>query len=254
MRYITLLRRYVITVVVATCAAAHAGEAQRVEWHHLVDPSAQNYEDPYRDLNYQQIDLLSDIVVETAKIEKDRPTGERLALSESRIVKAKQQLAEHGVDADWLIAQRWVVAEHRKTAATATNPTLDGLSVSVAGFAIAAPADDDGTKIVYLVPGRGMCSHTPPPDANQMIRARINGNWSPSAMHEPVRLSGMLSAHASDETLIVLDGAVSMRSSYLLEVANVETIGDLRAPPQTSFGSVISRADRLRASVDASAL
>ncbi|MEO9780018.1 MAG: DUF3299 domain-containing protein [Sedimentitalea sp.] len=227
---------------------AGASDSKPIDWADLMDQSAQTFDDPYRDLTYDQIDDLREIVAETSKIEQGGLGGDTNAQSESRIEEARERLAQDGIDADWLVAQRWVVAERREKAATSANSNLDGQTVSLAGFAIPAPADEDGAQVVYLVPARGMCSHMPPPNANQMIRARINSDWRPSMMHEPVRLSGTLSVQETNQSFRVVDGDVQMRSSFVLDVSRVETMQDLRADSEASSEWATSLVKRLRAS------
>ncbi len=146
----------------------------------------------------------------------------------------KAGLAERGIDADWLISQRWDVADRRKLAATAGNPKLDGADVSIAGFAIPAPPDEDGTPMAYLVEQRGMCSHTPPPMPNQLILVRLVGGWQPNAMHEPVRLIGRLHIDPGKQTLRIVDGDVSMVTTWRLDANRVETFSGGNAGAQGS--------------------
>ena len=239
--------RQTLALVVLAVTAAHASASQSVEWSDLIDVSAQSYEDPYRDLSYTQLDTLRDIVIDRAKIEKDGLSEEEKTESLRRVSDAKKMLVDDGIDADWLIAQRWIVAERRERAATAANPELDGQVVTLFGFAIPAPSEPDGTRIVYLVPERGMCSHMPPPNANQMIRARVSGDWDANRMHEPVRLTGTLSIDPTNHIFRVVDGEMPMRASFSLDVTRVETLEDLRAdmPKASTFGGSLRQ--RLRA-------
>jgi hypothetical protein len=68
----------------------------------------------------------------------------------------------------------------------------------------------------------------PPPNPNQMVRARIEGDWTPSANHEPVRLTGRLSISPSEHVVRVVDGPVEMKASFAMDVSNVQTLGDFR--------------------------
>ena len=234
------------TLVMA--AAVHAGESKPIAWADLIDETTQTYEDPFRDLNYQQIDALQTIVRNRELLNDPTLSEAQMADSAAKINAALEELAEDGIDADWLIDQRWVVADRREKAATAGNPALDGQIVTLAGFAVPAPPNEDGTTVVYLVPERGMCSHTPPPNANQMIRARVKGDWSPSAMHEPVRLTGKLSIEETNHSFRIVDGEVPMRSSYVLEVSHTETMQDLMASTPQTNNWATSIAEKLRAS------
>ena len=247
MSIVSLVGR-VVTALVFCTTLAFAAEDRSVNWGDLVDPSAQTYEDPYQDLNGQQIEALRTIVQNRAWLNDPTLSEARQAESAAKINAAIKVLADDGINADWLIDQRWIVAERREKAATAANPELDGKNVMLSGYAIPAPASADGTRIAYLVPERGMCSHTPPPNANQMIRARLTGDWSPSTLHEPVRLTGTLSVAETKHAFRIVDGEVLMRASYLLDVTGVETIEDLRADTPAVNKWAASIAARLRAS------
>ena len=222
--------------------------AEKIEWDELVDKEAQVFEDPYADLQYDQIDSLKTVIAKRAKLEDPSLTSNARAAAERALDAAVAHLADTGIDADWLISQRWIVADRREKAATAANPGLDGQSVKLAGYAIPAPMDADGTRIVYLVPERGMCSHMPPPNANQMVRARLTGDWNPSTMHEPVRLTGTLSVEETKYAFRIVDGEVLMRASYLLDVTGVEPIKDMSADTPAVNKWAASMAARLRAS------
>ncbi|MEM6566319.1 MAG: DUF3299 domain-containing protein [Pseudomonadota bacterium] len=243
------MKKFLRAVVTLSFALSDApARAEVVAWDDLVDKEAQVYEDPYLDLAYDQIDDLRTVAMETARIENGELSDEQFAASEEKLELAGARLAEAGIDADWLIGQRWVVADRRKKAATAVNPEINGEIVSLGGFAIPAPPAEDGTQIVYLVPERGMCAHVPPPNPNQMIRARVSGDWSPNMMHEPVRLTGQLSAKETLHMFRIVDGEVPMQSSFIMEVAQVETLKDLQSNAEQTNAWAQKIADDLRAS------
>ncbi|WP_245222764.1 DUF3299 domain-containing protein [Ruegeria sp. HKCCSP351] len=239
-----LLTMIILTLFVPLAAPA---TAEQIAWQDLIDPSAQTYEDPFEDLNYQQIESLRAIVRNRELLNDATLSEAQMADGAAKINAALEELSEDGIDADWLIDQRWTVADRRKKAATAANPNLDGQIVTLAGYAIPAPFEADGTTVVYLVPIRGMCSHTPPPNANQMIRARVFDDWSPTTMHEPVRLTGKLSIEETNYTFRIVDGNVPMSSSYVLEVSQTETMRDLMTSTPTTNDWAASIADRILA-------
>ncbi len=239
---------HVVAFTLVMSMPLQASESDPVAWADLVDPSAQTFADPFRDLRSWQTEALRTIVQNRARLIDPTLSEAQVADSSAKIDAVLAELAEDGIDADWLIDQRWLVAERREKAAIAANPNLDGQSVTLAGYAIPAPADADGTTVVYLVPERGMCSHMPPPNANQMIRARVVGDWIPSSMHEPVRLTGKLSIEETNHTFRIVDGDMPMRSSYILEVSRTETMQDLMASTPTTNDWAASIAERLRAS------
>ena len=239
---------HAVAFTLVMSVAVQASESDPVAWADLVDPSAQIFEDPFRDLSSQQIEALRTIVQNRARLNDPTLSEAQMADSAAKINAALAELAEDRIDADWLIDQRWLVADLREKAAIAANPNLDGQIITLAGFAVSAPPNEDGTTVVYLVPERGMCSHTPPPNANQMIRARVKGDWSPSSMHEPVRLTGTLSVKETRHIFRIVDGEVPMRASYILDVTEVETAPSFGSPPQVTNEWAASIAERLRAS------
>ena len=236
-------------VVSALIPGATLASPKPLAWEDLVDAAAQAYEDPYRDLSSAQIRALRAIVRGKADLaSRDVNDPERTEIL-AGLDAAKSSLANNGIDADWLISQRWMVAERRKNAATAANPAVDGKTVALAGFAIPAPAEADGTPVAYLVPQRGMCSHVPPPNANQMVRVRLTGDWRPTEIHEPVRFTGKLFVEPSEEVFRIVDGPVRMQASFRMEAEQVETIADTKpsADPAGSNGWAQHIAGRLRA-------
>mgnify|MGYP001827996461 CR=1 FL=1 len=235
-----------IAFAVSLSLADARAEANAVDWSDLIDPSAQTYDDPYRDLTYDQIDDLRRV----AMLRQEMAAGpETSGDVEARLAEIIERLAADGIDADWLISQRWVVAEKRERAATSGNPEVDGRTVSLAGFAIPAPPDADGTPMAYLVPERGMCSHMPPPPASQLVHVRLTDDWQPQALHEPVRLTGRLTIAPSAQEIHIVDGLVPMQATFLMEAESVETAAEmLAAQPEAAVNEwAQGLAERMRA-------
>ncbi|WP_170608136.1 DUF3299 domain-containing protein [Ruegeria arenilitoris] len=195
-----------------------------LDWSDLPDPSAQVFEDPYRELSAEQFDDVLYVVRLRGRLQQDSGSEEERQKRRELLTETEDALAADGIDVDWLLDQRKVVTERRRKAGTNGNPQLDGQTVTLAGFAIPAPSDPDGRPVAYLVPERGMCSHMPPPPPNQMIRVRLNGDWAPSYFHEPVRLTGMLTIDPSVQNMMVVDGLMPMNATFQLETERVETL------------------------------
>ncbi|MCG7520954.1 DUF3299 domain-containing protein [Ruegeria sp. Ofav3-42] len=218
---------YGIVAVIALALAGpdvDAAPGVAVDWSDLPDPSVQVFEDPYRDLSPEQFDDVLFVVRLRGRLQQDGGSAEERQKWQDLLTETEDALAGGGIDIDWLLDQRQVVTERRKKAGTAGNPQFDGQTVTLAGFAIPAPADADGRPVAYLVPERGMCSHLPPPPPNQMIRVRLNDDWVPSYFHEPVRLTGTLSIDPSDQRMMVVDGLMPMRATFRLDTDSVETL------------------------------
>ena len=196
-----------------------------VSWSTLPDPSVQSYDDPFLPLVTDDIEALAKIVrIEERLYLPETNAADRKIIAEE-LDQIRSDFAARGIDADWLISQRWVVAENRERAASSGNPAVDGIVATLAGFSIPAPPDEDGTPTAYLVPERGMCSHTPPPNPNQMIRLRMPMNWAPRMMHEPVQVTGRLKIDPTEYRVMVVDGLIPMNATFTLQVQDVETTG-----------------------------
>ncbi len=195
-----------------------------LDWSDLPDPSAQVFEDPYRELSAKQFDDVLYVVRLRGRLRQDSGSEEERQKWQELLTETEDALAADGIDVDWLLDQREVVTERRRKAGTNGNLQFDGQTITLAGFAIPAPSDPDGRPVAYLVPERGMCSHMPPPPPNQMIRVRLNGDWTPSYYHEPVRLTGTLTIDPSVQNMMVVDGLMPMNATFQLETERVETL------------------------------
>ncbi|WP_170410090.1 DUF3299 domain-containing protein [Ruegeria atlantica] len=239
----TLYRIVMVVALALAGPAAMAAPGVVLDWSDLPDPSVQIFEDPYRDLKPEQFDDVLLVVRMRSRLQQDVGSAEERHKWQELLTETEDALGEDGIDIDWLLDQRQTVIDRRTTAATAGNPHIDGQTITLSGFAIPAPEDADGRPVAYLVPERGMCSHMPPPPPNQMIRVRLNGGWTPSYFHEPVRLTGKLTIDPSDQSMMVVDGLMPMRATFLLDADNVETLATRGNGPEWTQGVV----DRLRA-------
>ncbi|NOD89419.1 MULTISPECIES: DUF3299 domain-containing protein [unclassified Ruegeria] len=218
------LRSIIVAGLVWCAPPALAANGVAVDWADLPDPSAQVFEDPYRDLSPEQFDDVLFVVRLRGRMEQGNGSEEERQKWQELLAETEDALAAEDIDIDWLLDQREVVTERRRKAATDGNPQHNGQTVTLAGFAIPAPSDPDGRPVAYLVPERGMCSHMPPPPPNQMIRVRLNDDWAPSYYHEPVRLTGRLTIDPSVQSMMVVDGLMPMSATFQLETDSVETL------------------------------
>ncbi len=209
--------------------------AAPIPWLDLVDEASQTYEDPYRDLTQKQLKDL--IAVFQLRQRFERAKEEDRDAIQSRLSKREAELKDAGIDIDWLIAQRWTVAERRRKAATIGNQSLDGTQITIAGYTIPAPADEDGVQYVYLVPERGMCSHMPPPNPNQMIRIRSVDTQLPQLIYTPVKVTGQLAISPSAEKIHIVDGLQEMKATFALDLKSVEVFGNADVVNLPNHGS-----------------
>ncbi len=208
---------------------------QAVDWTMLTDPAAQQFEDPYRDLSPDQFQSLMALARLQLLQEGELTEAERADLNE-RISKHSQDLQDHGLDPDWILAQREVVAERRRHAALATNAALNDQLVELSGYLLAASNFEDGETVVYLLPDRGICMHLPPPAPNQLVKLSISRLPEPLGPCIAASVRGRLANRESRAEVPVLDDTVMLWSRWQLEVSEAITTGTFRlmtADPET---------------------
>ncbi|NOD91435.1 DUF3299 domain-containing protein [Ruegeria sp. HKCCD4884] len=235
-----VFRRITTPLLLSLFAGASASEPLEITWPDLIDQAAQTYEDPFRDLPFDQLQALRTFVRLQMDLTSSAVSADERSDLEARLTKVEAELASADIDAKWLISQRWIVADRRETASRAGNTDLDAVNIKLGGFAIPAPPEEDGTRTAYLVPERGMCSHTPPPPANQLIRLTLGDDWSPSMMHEPVVVSGHLTIDPTERQLLVVDGLQVLNATFSLDVDDVQTFVDQR--PAATQSNTLAKA------------
>ena len=221
---LTRLIKTFALVVAAFLALQAPASATVLDWEALIDQSVQGFEDPYRDLTFEQVDAVRTVAQARAGLAVDDLSAEQRATLEERLSDAQALLAADGLDADWLISQRWVVAERRKKASTSGNQALDGKQITIAGYTIPAPTED-GVHYVYLVPEFGMCSHMPAPNPNQMIRIRSTKEQLPKRNYMPVNVTGQLKIAPTAEKIFLVDGLRQMSATFALDLDAIEVFG-----------------------------
>lgn len=243
-RVMTVLWRYLFVLAIAVCSAgAMAAPSSVLRCSGLPDPSAQDFEDPFRDLNPEQFDDLLFAVRLRARLQQDVGSTQERQKWQELLTETENSLVEDQIDIDWLLSQREVVRQRRQAADAAGNPAFEGQVVTLAGFAMPAPPDELGRPVAYLVPEPGMCSHLPPPPPNQMIRVLLTADWTPRYDHEPVRLTGRLSIAPTHFEMHIVDGLVPMHATFQMDAEMAEPLDDDPQSPENAR----SVADRLRA-------
>ena len=220
-----LITRAALTLLSLALLSSPAKASDEPGWAALPDPAAQVFEDPYAALNADQLTAV--VTAGRLREQLEQPTvppAKRQQL-EQRRTDLEAGLTADGLDIDWLLNQRWTVAARRQHAATAANPDLDGTTVSLKGYAIPALPAADGMPTAYLVARRGLCSHMPPPPPNQLIRVRLDGEWTAQSLYEPVRMTGTLVIDPSLHSVRIVDGDVPMQATWRLDAKAIEPLG-----------------------------
>ncbi len=237
--------QYLIVLGVAVWGVTASATPTLLRWSDLPDPSAQEFDDPFRDLSAEQFDDFLFAVRLRGRLQQDIGSPQERQKWQDLLTETEEALVADQIDVDWLLSQREIVSQRRQVAASAGNPAIEDQIVTLEGFALPALPDETGRAVVYLVPAPGMCSHLPPPPPNQMIRVLLTGDWTPGYNHEPVRLTGKLSIAPTHYDMHVVDGLVPMHATFQLDAETAEPLDD---DPQ-SRANIQTLADRLRAAV-----
>lgn len=225
-RPMTKFAFFAATVAFVTAAAPGvAGEPTPIEWSQLPDKSAQEFEDPYRDLAPQQMSDLMSLVRLREELETEGLTLDERGQIEARAAEFEAAMAADEIDVEWLLSQRWVVADRRREAAVATNAALDGQYVEIAGFLIPAPPADSGEQTAYLLPDRGVCNHLPPPPPNQLVRVLLEDVPETGGSCVPAAVRGKLRAEETRYEVVVIDHSLPMWSGWMIETNDVRVVG-----------------------------
>lgn len=208
-----------------------------LDWSKLENTAAQAFEDPFKTLSVTQLSDLATIVRLRQRLTReDLPREDRLRAS-ARLGLKQASLEEAGLDIDWLLSQRWVVADKRKQAAWRVNETLDGQTVSLKGYFLMAGSMSEQKLLPYLVPEIGMCAHVPPPAPNNLVRLDLPTDTElPEKLFTPLEISGELQALPQSIAARVVDGTVQMDSAWVLKVAELKVLAgeDTAATPSPS--------------------
>lgn len=242
----TFCQRFLTVIILALSGVSSlAAPVKPIEWSALPDPAAQVFEDPFRDLNDEQADDIRFALRLRGRLEQNvGSAGERQQWQEM-LVETEAALAADQIDIDWLMSQREAVIQRRETANITGNPVLDDQIISIAGYVIPVPPDEQGRTVAYLVPQPGMCSHLPPPPPNQMIRLLLSDHWAPAGYYEHVRLIGRLAIAPTRYETFVIDGQVPMHATFSMEVQEAEILDG----GEVQFNEFLTLHDRLRAAL-----
>ncbi len=242
----TFCQRFLTVIILALSGVSSlAAPVKPIEWSALPDPAAQVFEDPFRDLNDEQADDIRFALRLRARLQQDVGSSEERRQWQEMLVETEAALAADQIDIDWLMSQREAVIQRRETANITGNPAIDDQIVSIAGYVIPVAPDEQGRAVAYLVPQPGMCSHLPPPPPNQMIRLLLSDRWAPASYYEHVRLTGRLAIAPTEYEMFVIDGQVPMRTTFGMEVQEVEILGG----GEDQFNEFLTLHDRLRAAL-----
>ena len=205
-----------LMLVGAPGLASLAEELPELNWDELA-PEMEPVDNPFEDMDQAQIDKLRDLlwIRQTAPEEvtdDDRKREQELA----------KELADEGVDADYMLEQRDIIMEKYRVAATATRPEILGKKVRLPGYLLPLDVEDGAITEFLLVPTIGACIHTPPPPPNQMVYVRYEQGFANASLYTPVWISGELRQDERKETVRFLDGSSNIEVTYAMDADKVQ--------------------------------
>jgi uncharacterized protein len=109
-----LITRIALTLLACLFTFGANAKPVDVEWSELIDPAAQTFEDPYRNLSFEQLSILRDIVRTRAQLEGEGLDPEDRAEIEAQLSEKEAALEAEEIKVDWLLEQRWIVAQKRE--------------------------------------------------------------------------------------------------------------------------------------------
>jgi hypothetical protein len=115
---------------------------------------------------------------------------------------------------------------------------LQGKPIELAGYVL--PVDREG-DLVYeflLLPLTGICSHVPPPAANQIVHVIPARPYRLKEIYEAVAVTGVLKPGLEKNQLFVLDGVTVIESGYSVgraEIARTDKVPDAQRQGATPW-------------------
>lgn len=215
------MKKYLLILLIGLTSAMFVqAQPMQIGWQDLQGKVAP-YQDPFSDLTEDQLYNLS-VYGRVTEMKKMFPSYD---LSESMIKEAedaKAQLIKENVDIDEMFAQRKIIMEKRKKAASVTNGLLADKEIEMSGYMLALEFDNGQVSEFLLVPTIGACSHKPVPPANQLIYVKSQEAITTGSPYLPVKITGTLRITPSTQDLYLVDGKKEINMAYSLDNAIVK--------------------------------
>ncbi len=221
-----MFRLFMATLFLFMTAQPLAAETTReLTWDHLV-PSSSPLEDPFQNLEYEQLADLEELGYLTTAMKK----GELSVVSTEaeRIVELTHKMKTDGLDVEGLLKKlnEFFAEIDRRNQAVVNN--LDDQQVRIPGYALPLEYSETGVQEFLLVPYIGACIHTPPPPPNQMVFVQLNQTFKADDLYMPVWVSGRLSIEKTNKQLEFVDGANEITAGYVLNGAKATPYEEIK--------------------------
>ncbi|OJJ13162.1 hypothetical protein BKI51_03685 [Alphaproteobacteria bacterium AO1-B] len=218
------------------------------DWSQLIDQNARTFEDPFKALTVSQLSDVATVARLRQRLNREELTEDEKTLILSRLELKETSLSKAGIDFDWLISQRWIVADKRKKAAWSVNGYLDGQTIIIKGYFLLAGSLSEKKLLTYLVPEIGMCAHVPPPAPNNLVRLALPEEMElPEKLFTPVEIVGTLRSAPDSITARVVDGPVKMASAWELSVDSMNVFERVSSEATGNWPVAMQASKHLRA-------
>jgi uncharacterized protein len=212
----------VLLILLLSLTSVIQAQAQpiKIGWQDL-QGKVPPYQDPFADLTEDQLYNLS-VYGRITEMKKLYPSYELTDAMLKEAEDAKAQLIKEKVDIDEMFAQREIIIEKRRKAASVTNDLLANREIEMSGYMLALEFDNGEVSEFLLVPTIGACSHKPIPPANQLIYVKAKESIAAGSPYMPIKITGTLRITPSTQDLYLVDGKKEIKMAYSLENAIVE--------------------------------
>ena len=207
----------VLSGLLSMPAIAVAQEARSITWDDLQAQAPVEFDDPFAELSEEQLYYVAQIA-RYRELRQQGKTGSDLPSETELDILA--DLADQGIDVDWLLSQRERVKQARRQQAIAAS-AMSGEQVEISGYALPLTPQHQRTTEFLLVPWVGACIHTPPPPTNQMIHVALPTGFTVNDRFTPVTVTGLLENSLKRYQLFLVDGSRDLEVAYAIAADSV---------------------------------
>jgi ABC-type nickel/cobalt efflux system permease component RcnA len=188
---------------------------QKISWDDLLPAAETAFDDPFVNLSSDQLSELGMIARIRRLLSEGKcsPDGTN-AQEEKRLV---AELAEQGLDADWLLSQRERVKQMRRARAENGGDAVVNQHIRLPGFVLPIQINDGRATEFLLLPWMGNCSHSAMPPPNQMVYIKAPDGVQLNDRFSPVVVEGVLQRDPNVYDLFFLDGRKQLEVMFAVE-------------------------------------
>ena len=209
------VRRIYLILGMGALLTASALGVESLTWADLLPQKEKSFDDPFEKLTEEQLADLGMVARIRYLLESEKVTPDGADAREKK--RLEEKLAKEGVDVEWLISQREVVAKQRRERAEQVDEGVARKEVRIPGYILPLKREEGLVTEFLLVPWVGACIHTPPPPPNQMVHVDVPGGTKDRGRFAPIWLEGILELKPAEYKLFLVDGTRMVRVAYTMK-------------------------------------